>query len=265
MKQPHPSANTRKLHDFMLTNRHLHDLNPILMGYENCEPGHSFGPHVRKYTLIHYVVKGSGMLYARGGQHPVHAGQAFLILPEEVTTYVADLQDPWEYQWVGFDGALSSKFANLPPVLTLSDDIFPALMRSGYAEGAEYRIASVLLRLYAELFSGKSSGNQHVRKVESYIQTRFMQQITVEKIAELLNLDRRYLTRLFKEKTGQTIQEYLIATRLKEACEYLQKGYSVHDAAFLCGYEDVSNFSRMFKNQFGLSPKHWAEYAKSAH
>ena len=250
---------TGKHQDFMLTNRKLRDLNPLLMGYEACIPGHSFGPAVRKYTLIHYVVKGKGTLYARGGAYNVQSGQAFLVLPDEITTYTADIKDPWEYQWVGFDGSLSAKFAQLPPVIQISDGIFPALMQCGCADGAEYLIASVLFRLYTELFSGKGSTNQHVLKVESYIQARFMHPITVEQIAGLLNLDRRYLTRLFKEKTGQTIQQYLINTRLQEACAYLRKGYSVHDTAYLCGYEDVSNFSRMFKRTYGISPANWKE------
>ena len=65
--------------DWLITNRHLHDLNPLVLGEEECRPGHSFGPAVRQYTLIHYVVRGKGVFYARGGVWPVEAGQAFLI------------------------------------------------------------------------------------------------------------------------------------------------------------------------------------------
>ena len=66
--------------DILLTNRHFQELNPLIAGEEFCEPNHSFGPAVRKYTLIHYVVSGKGTLYSRGGTHTVSAGQAFLIL-----------------------------------------------------------------------------------------------------------------------------------------------------------------------------------------
>ena len=81
-----------------------------------------------------------------------------------------------------------------------------------------------------------------------------MRSIRIDDIAKQLNLDRRYLTRLFKEKTGQSIQEYLIQVRLEEAAHCLQSGYSVNDTATLCGYEDVSNFSKMFKKRYGISP-----------
>jgi AraC-like DNA-binding protein len=91
-----------------------------------------------------------------------------------------------------------------------------------------------------------------------------MENISVELIAQQMNLDRRYLTRLFKAKTGKTMQEYLIEVRLKQACEYLRQGFSVNHTASLCGYEDVSNFSRMFKKRYGLSPQHWQNKAKSA-
>ena len=111
----------------LLTNRNLRDLNPLVAGEEACVPGHSFGPAVRKYTLIHYVMRGKGTLYARGGAYPVRAGQAFVILPEEVTTYQADVEDPWHYCWVGFDGALAADFAKLPPVLELPEGSFEAV------------------------------------------------------------------------------------------------------------------------------------------
>ena len=244
--------------DYMLTNLHFRDLNPRNAGEEACASGKKFGPYVRTYTLIHYVISGSGTLYAQGSQYPVHAGEAFLILPDEITTYTADIQDPWHYQWIGFDGALSEEFAKLPRIFKINSDIFPKIIRSAaLSAGAEYQVTAMLFRLYAELFATGSGSNQHVRKVESFIDANYMQPITVELIANRMNLDRRYLTRLFKEKTGQTIQEYLISVRLKEACEYLLQGFDVHETASLCGYEDTSNFSRMFKKHYGLSPAYW--------
>lgn len=241
--------------DLLVTNRHLQDLNPLLVGEEHCDPSHSFGPAVRKYTLIHYVVQGKGTFYARGGVYPVEAGQAFLILPGEVTTYTADERDPWHYCWIGFDGALSARFAELPPVFSLPEDIFRRILRAPIDSNVcEYRLAAELLRLYSLLFSKSSGSNQHVRRVKDYIRSAYMQPVRVEHIAAQLNLDRRYLSRLFKEKTGQSIQEYLISVRLEEAELHLRQGRSVKEAAHLAGYEDVSNFSKMFKRYYGISP-----------
>ena len=84
-----------------------------------------------------------------------------------------------------------------------------------------------------------------------------MQEISVDKISKLLGLDRRYLVRLFKEKTGQTIQDYIISVRMDEACRQLSLGRSIGEAANLCGYHDACNFSKMFKKHYGVSPMNW--------
>ena len=65
------------------------------------------------------------------------------------------------------------------------------------------------------------------------------------------------MSRLFKEKTGQTVQEYLISVRLDAAKKQLERGASVGEAALLCGYDDVCNFSKMFKRLSGISPGKW--------
>lgn len=241
--------------DLLLTNRHLQDLNPLIAGEHDCAPSHSFGPAVRKYTLIHYVLRGKGTLYARGGVHPVQAGQAFLILPGEVTTYTADAHDPWHYRWIGFDGGLSADFARLPPVFSAPEELFRKMLylRGGSAV-QEYQLAAFLFQLYAHLFSRDTPGNRHVRRVETFIHAAYMQPIRVESIAAQLNLDRRYLSRLFKEKTGQSIQEYLVSVRMEEATHLLRQGCTVKETAHLVGYEDVSNFSKMFKKHCGKSP-----------
>jgi len=241
--------------NLLLTDRKLRDLNPLIAGEEACAPGHSFGPAVRKYTLIHYVLRGKGVLYARGSAHPVHAGQAFIILPDEVTTYKADPDDPWHYRWIGFDGALSARFSELPPVLTLPEVLFGRMMHlSSQPSTAEYLLAGELFSLYAHLFADAQIGCPHVHRVQNYIRSNYMHPIRVEQIARELNLDRRYLSRIFKKTVGCSIQDYLIRIRLEEAERLLLRGCSVNDAARLSGYEDVSNFSKMFKRRTGKTP-----------
>ena len=244
--------------NLLITDRHLQDLNPLVAGQEVCKNGHSFGPAIRSYVLIHYVVSGKGIYYAPDGAHPVSAGQAFIILPGVVTTYTADREDPWHYIWVGFDGGLSEDFRELPPVLEAPGEIFHQLLREAQSTSLpEYALSAGLFRLYARLFGNREDGNRHVQRVENYIRTCYMQPLRVEQIAQELNLDRRYLSRLFKAHTGQTMQEYLLTVRLEAARQHLKEGCSVNRAAALCGYEDVSNFSRMFKRRFGVAPGHY--------
>lgn len=239
----------------MLLNLHLTDLNPLIVGEEACAPGHSFGPSVRSYTLIHYVRRGCGILHARGGSWPVRAGEAFLILPGEVTTYCADETDPWEYQWIGFDGALTRDFSRLPPVFPVGAHLFRQLRCAEEGQlGSEYRLVAALFRLYAELFTPQNQAPDHVRRVQDHIEASYMMPLSVEAIAGQLGLSRHYLTRLFKQKTGCTIQDWIIQVRLREGLRCLKQGRSVQDTARLCGYPDAASFSKSFKKRYGFSP-----------
>jgi AraC-like DNA-binding protein len=139
--------------------------------------------------------------------------------------------------------------------MTMPESIF-SRMRHLYTHTSamEYELAGELFALYAYLFKDSQSGNTHIRRVENYIRSNYMHHIRVEHIAAELNLDRRYLSRCFKEKTGQSIQEYLIRVRLEESHRLLLQGYSVKEAAVLSGYEDAANYSKMFKKHFGKPP-----------
>lgn len=250
--------------DFFIINRSFKDLNPVILGREECKPGKSYGPAIRNYTLIHYVERGRGRLVKNGEVYPVKEGEAFIILPGEVTYYAADRDDPWVYRWIGFDGALGEKYRELPPVITVSDDIFPNLPRGEeYSKVAEYLLAGQLFTMTAELFAAGKHRNHYVRQVKNYIKSSYMLQIKIEQIADDLSIDRRYLSRIFKERTGQTIQEYLISVRMEEARRHLSEGRGVAETAALCGYADVCNFSKMFKRVCGVSPARWREGADS--
>ncbi len=243
------------MRDFALIDRRFGDLNPLIIGEEACAPGHTFGPAVREYTLIHFVTAGNGLFWREGVAYPVHAGEAFIIRSGEVTTYSADQNDPWSYQWVGFTGALTAKFTDFPAVVPYHRNWVEEMLSSYENDGmGEWRVASLLFSMCAEFFAVLKPKNHYVRRVQTYIDSLYMQPIRVEAIAEQLSLDRRYLSRLFKAKMGCTVQEYLIRVRMEAAKRQLLAGASVAEAAQRCGYDDVCNFSKMFKRMTGKSP-----------
>ena len=237
----------------MIIDQHFGDLNPILFGHMKCVPGYHFGPAIFDYVMLHYVESGHGTLYKNNAVYHVHKGQAFVITKGERASYTADKDDPWEYRYIAFNGRLSEKYAELPPVINIGDVFFPNV--DEHRDGVtEYILAAQLFRMTAELFADEKHGNQYVRKVKSYIKSTYMEDIRVEQIAKAISLDRRYLSRIFKKETGKTIQQYLLDVRMKHACAFLKEGRNVSECAALCGYSDLPNFSKMFKRVYGVPP-----------
>ncbi|MGL5174696.1 MAG: AraC family ligand binding domain-containing protein, partial [Olsenella sp.] len=85
------------------------DLTPYQYGREECESGHAFGPARRSHYLFHLILSGKGTLVAddeNGNpvRYKLEGGQGFMLFPGQVTTYAADIDDPWRYTWIEFDG-----------------------------------------------------------------------------------------------------------------------------------------------------------------
>ena len=86
---------------------------------------------------------------------------------------------------------------------------------------------------------------------------------TVETLSHDAGLDRRYLSRIFKERYGVALKEYLIGVRMRRAGELLLKGYSVSESAYMVGYADAFNFSKMFRKTVGCSPSEYRKKRKT--
>ncbi|MCI8577390.1 MAG: hypothetical protein HFG64_07715, partial [Lachnospiraceae bacterium] len=92
--------------DFIFSNDFSRNIDAMIYtcGYENCTPGHSYGPVLRNGYLIHYVLSGCGIYKARGKLFRLKEGDAFLICPGELIYYEADHKHPWTYTWIGMQG-----------------------------------------------------------------------------------------------------------------------------------------------------------------
>lgn len=247
---------------FPLQNLDLKEINPVNCGEEICAPGHSFGPFVREYYLLHYVVKGKGIFRRDGKVHPLRKGQIFVIRPGETTYYEADEREPWHYIWIGFDSNLDLP-GLLEDVLTVPEceHIFVAMARCGeLLYSRELYICGKIYELLALIderrIREQSGGNRYVLEARQMIQARYHEEISVQALADALSLDRSYFSALFKKHTGKSPQRYLVDFRLEMAAQLMAHHlYSPQEAAQRVGYQDLSNFSKMFKKRFGISPR----------
>lgn len=97
----------------------------------------------------------------------------------------------------------------------------------------------------------------YVENIVTFIQEHYMEKLTIDSIAKSLNLSKSYLSHLFKEMTGFTVMEYVMATRLTQA-KYmlaLERDKPLKDVAYECGFESASHFSRYFRQKVGVTPK----------
>lgn len=266
--------------------RTMASLTVYRTGRQQCPSGYSRGEEIRDFYLIHYVMHGCGVFTLNGRSFHVQAGQAFLIYPHMPINYVADEQDPWEFCWVGFNGAdaailmNSTGFTPEMPVITLRRrDEFCGLLLNIYQARGElpheilrmtsglYLVMSALVQeAEAGALESKRPGIQHVQEACDYIAAHYAEDVTVENIAKRLGLCRSQLYRVFKTQAGISPQRYLMEFRIREARSLITKGArSVKQVAYAVGFRDPLYFSQVFKTTVGVTPSEFMEKVQDQH
>ncbi|MBQ3054576.1 MAG: AraC family transcriptional regulator [Oscillospiraceae bacterium] len=247
----------------IVINEQLPGVNPVNFGYEVCKSGHSFGPAVREYWLLHYVVSGTGVFEREGQTHTVQAGEVFVIPPSLVTFYRASHSRPWHYIWIGFtaDPTLTEPLNS--PILRVPGmgEIFEEMRSCHELErGRSSFLAARIWDLLALLKEGTSRPLDYIDKALHCIHAEYMTDLNVTRLASRLNLERSYFSTLFKEKTGVSPAKFLADLRLSKAAELMTvHRKSPSTAAASVGYPDLYHFSKAFKQKYGISPR---EYQK---
>ncbi len=236
-------------------------ISPVQVGYERCCSLHAFGPAIRTFWLLHYVVSGKGRFEIDGRQYEVGKGSFFTIPPFVETYYVANVEEPWEYTWIGFEceGELPVELGDVVHCPE-AGRIFEDLRRCGEWEGGRTAfLCAKLWELFSLLRERRTSRGDYIDKALSIIHAEYMNDINVQRIAGKLGLERTYFSALFKKRVGASPMQYLKTYRLSRAAELLERGKSPTVAACSVGYADLYLFSKMFKRQFGCSPRAFAQ------
>lgn len=96
---------------------------------------------------------------------------------------------------------------------------------------------------------------QYIRRIIEYIDKNYQKDIGIETIADNVGMSYSYARKIFKEKTGKSMVDYLNIKRIEKAKEFLQKSdYGIMDIALKVGYNNDQSFNRFFKKYEGVSP-----------
>ena len=93
-----------------------------------------------------------------------------------------------------------------------------------------------------------------VKDAINYINNNYNHHFTLDDVASYLFVDKYNLARRFKEHTGDTIVKYTNSVRCAKAKRLISEGSTVHEAAHLCGFNNMSFFTKTFKEYIGKNP-----------
>jgi len=245
---------------------------------------HKIGPKIYDYFLLHIIESGRGSFVHEGQPYALEAGDAFLIRPGRLVSYVSDKKQPWRYRWIAFagpsaedivhDAGLTSEHpvfrpsveSNIPRLLTDTLDVFRSRRAGAHLSslGNLYLVlaaAEDVVRGDSALPAADTAGSLAVKQMIRYMTDQYAHPVSIEDMCQSLGYNRAYLARLFKKETGVAPVTYLLRLRIDKARGLLRErpDLSVQQIASSVGLTDPLYFSRQFQRLHKQSPTAYRE------
>ena len=252
--------------------------------------------HFHNCLEIGYLHEGTGLFYVDGKTVPVQAPCIILVPPNMPHFTRAAEHSLCRWNWLYTDPTrllshLSPQTVNATRhfLLALSSDNF------AFPEDAYPQVHALLRMVLEELGDSRPNGQEVVRELMgamflmllrthgdemprhnvnrrmasiepaiSHIAANYMNDVSVEALAELCHISVSHFRRLFKQVLGWAPQEYLQIIRVDRACAMLYNcDYSISQIAESVGYPTTSSINRQFKRLYRLSPSRWRQKIRS--
>ncbi len=190
----------------------------------------------------------------------------------------------WELSWVHFYGPtmhqIYKKYLERGGLCTFHPDSikeYQNLLNVIYdiADSDDYvrdmliyeKLISLLTLLMKESWnpdSGKKNSlpqkKQNLQEIKEYLEANFKSKISLDELEKKFYINKFYLTRIFKEQFGMSINNYILQVRITHAKQLLRfSSLSIEEISVECGMDDANYFSRTFKKIEGISPRGYRE------
>ena len=241
--------------------------------------GHQFadkkvdGPYEPEFIVLQYVTAGKGYLELGGKTYEVVKGDMFFLPEGQTCKYYGDLNDPYDYYWVSFQGKYAEHLLKKcditqdNPVMRVNNKRVEKQFELMFKDMRQHKLPAILMvlsHLYA-LFSilikissanRSFSGHYLIEEAMSYMDHHYYEPITIKDMCRNLNCDFSHFIKIFKKYQGISPKEYLGSLRLTRAKLLLKEnGLTVEQVSSAIGFNDYSVFYKWFKKETGRSPK----------
>lgn len=236
----------------------------------------SFGRHSHDRYAVGVISSGVEKLFYRGRYYLGGAGSVVTLTPGEIHDGLPGHDEGWMYrmlyidpEWVNrmvFRGLFPDDHIHLfHTALSQTPDFARFFLHQHQLiekSPASLERETILLDLVTQLFERSaapiepvSAAEQHVvRKIRRKLEDEFDKHLSLEELAQLVNLDPLYLIRVFKKSVGVSPHSYQIQKRIAQVQKLLRTGSSLAEASFTCGFFDQSHMTRAFKKVVGVTP-----------
>ena len=111
----------------------------------------------------------------------------------------------------------------------------------------------------------KTEKKRHAENIATWINQHFSEKVSLERISEEQNLNKYYISHVFKEVTGYTVMQYVMECRLAQAKYLLEMrlDQSLEEIFLSTGFESGAHFSRFFKEKTGMTPTKYRKMKNS--
>ncbi|PWV99504.1 helix-turn-helix protein [Paenibacillus cellulosilyticus] len=141
------------------------------------------------------------------------------------------------------------------------EELLVQLNRCGSVRRMTEWMDEIVSRLLMQIREEHSSKKSHVlvdKVIRDHIEKCYHEDITLERIAESLHVNRNYLSQLFKRVTGEPFVTYFNKFRIRKAIELIETGnYMVYEVSERVGFQNSTYFSQVFKSITGCSPSEY--------
>lgn len=256
------------------------------IGDISCHGDYIIGQHAQQCYEISYIASGSGWYSTNGCIYPVKEGDLYINLPGEKHNGQSDSKNPFRYFYMGFifnhlpneenpfshiermmnkivTPVLQDRLEIRTPFLKIMNEI------NSMNEYSQFMIKTylnqILVLTYRNFCSDweyrylpRADEEDHrsiVYRAITYIESNIYAIDDLKQVADALGYSYSYLSHIFSQETGLTLQNYYLRKKMEKAIELLKDGeYNITLLADKLRYQSIHSFSKAFKKYTGLSP-----------
>ena len=100
-----------------------------------------------------------------------------------------------------------------------------------------------------------TSSNKIINQMIDYMNRHYTEDVTLDILANRFHFSKYYISHLFKDYVGVSPYDYLIIRRLYTFNDLVRGNHSIREACFLVGFNNYSNFYRLYKKHFKITPQ----------